>query len=57
MPTPRITQLLEDIRSLDEDRFELAQALRQRILDLDSTVSEEVKYGGLLFSAGTPNYA
>lgn len=54
MPTPRITQLLEDIRSVDEDRFELVQALRQRILDLDSTVSEEVKYGGLLFSAGTP---
>ena len=54
MPTPRVTQLLEDIRSLDEDRHALVQALRKHILDLGPSVSEEVKYGGLLFSAGTP---
>lgn len=54
MPTPRITQLLEDIRALDEDRFELVQALRQRILALNASVSEDVKYGGLLFSADAP---
>lgn len=54
MPTPRITQLLEDIRSLDEDRYALVQALRGHILDLGPSVSEEVKYGGLLFSAVTP---
>jgi len=54
MPTSRINQLLEDIRALDADRFELVQTLRKRILALDDTVSEEVKYGGLLFSAGAP---
>ncbi|MES2947666.1 MAG: DUF1801 domain-containing protein [Pseudomonadota bacterium] len=53
MPSQRTTQLLEDIRFLDEDRFELVQALRKLILDLDDSVSEEVKYGGLLFSANT----
>lgn len=52
--TPRITQLLEDIRSLDEGRYALVQALRKQILGLSPTVSEEVKYGGLLFSANQP---
>ncbi|MBK9235067.1 MAG: DUF1801 domain-containing protein [Rhodoferax sp.] len=54
MSTPRVTQLLEDIRALDQDRHALVQALRKHILDLGPSVSEEVKYGGLLFSAGTP---
>ena len=54
MSTPRVTQLLEDIRALDEDRYALVQALRKHILDLGPPVSEEVKYGGLLFSADTP---
>ncbi|MBK6294676.1 MAG: DUF1801 domain-containing protein [Rhodoferax sp.] len=54
MSTPRVTQLLEDIRALDQDRHALVQALRKHIFDLGPSVSEEVKYGGLLFSAGTP---
>lgn len=54
MPTERITQLLEDIRAVDEGRFELVQALRKRILALSASMSEEVKYGGILFSADTP---
>lgn len=32
----------------------LLQALRAAVLSLDATVSEEVKYGGLLYSAGAP---
>ena len=54
MTTPRVANLLEDIRRLNEERFALVQALRQLVLDLDSSISEEVKYGGLLFSAGKP---
>jgi hypothetical protein len=54
MTTPRVAGLLEDIRRLNEDRFVLVQALRQLVLGLDPVVSEEVKYGGLLFSAGKP---
>ncbi|OGB28118.1 MAG: hypothetical protein A3F78_14335 [Burkholderiales bacterium RIFCSPLOWO2_12_FULL_61_40] len=53
-PSARVTQLLEDIRHLDEGRFELVQALRKLILGLDVRVSEEVKYGGLLFGATAP---
>lgn len=54
MTTPRVASWLEDIRRLSEDRFALVRALRQLVLGLDSGVSEEVKYGGLLFSAGKP---
>ncbi|MDR0775822.1 MAG: DUF1801 domain-containing protein [Azonexus sp.] len=54
MPADRIQSLLEDIRLLDPARFELVQSLRELILDLSSSISEEVKYGGLLFSASKP---
>lgn len=54
MITPRVANFLEDIRPLSEDRFALVQALRRLVLDLNPAVSEEVKYGGLLFSAGKP---
>lgn len=54
MPADRITKLLEDIRLLDQDRFELVQSLREIILSLTPAISEEVKYGGILFSAGQP---
>jgi hypothetical protein len=51
MPANRLSKLLEDIRLLDQDRFELVQSLREMILDLAPSISEEVKYGGILFSA------
>ena len=54
MPADRISRLLEDIRLLDAGHFELVQALRGVILDLNPSISEEVKYGGLLFSLGKP---
>ncbi len=54
MTTPRVASLLEDVRQLSEDRFALMQALRQLVLGLNPAVSEEVKYGGLLFSVDKP---
>jgi len=51
MPADRISKLLEDIRLLDPERFELVQALRKIILGVAPSISEEVKYGGILFSA------
>lgn len=54
MPADRISILLEDIRLLDQSRFELVQSLREIILGLAPSISEEVKYGGILFSAGQP---
>jgi hypothetical protein len=54
MTADRVAKLLRDIRLVDEERFKLVQALREAVLGLDPSVSEEVKYGGFLFSAGQP---
>lgn len=51
MSSDRIAQFLEDARFVGEDRFKLVQALRKEVLGLGSTISEEVKYGGILFAA------
>lgn len=51
MTANRVSKLLDDIRLLDEQRCQLVQVLRQAVLDLDPAITEEVKYGGLLFSA------
>jgi hypothetical protein len=53
MTSERISKLLEDICLLSEDRYKLVQSLRKLILGLDG-ISEEVKYGGILFGAGKP---
>jgi hypothetical protein len=50
----RIEQFLADIRLIDEERFELVSRLRRLVLSVDPRIREELKYGGLLFSAGSP---
>lgn len=54
MPTDRIAQLLEDIRALDPARCALVQSVRETVLGLSPDITEEVKYGGILFGAETP---
>lgn len=54
MSAERVTKLLEDIRSLSDDRYQLVQTVRKLALGLDASISEEVKYGGILFAAGKP---
>ena len=54
MQNNRVEQLLEDIRLVDEDRFALVGRLRKMVLAVGPKVTEEVKYGGLLYSAGAP---
>lgn len=49
MNSDRVEQWLQDIRSLSEGRYQLVQSLRKTILILDKTVTEEMKYGGILF--------
>lgn len=53
MPSERVEKLLNDIRLLDEDRYALVQSLRKLILSVGRGISEEVKYGGILYSAGS----
>ena len=54
MISDRVTKFLEDIRFLGEERFNLVQALREEVLSLEDSISEEIKYGGILFAADKP---
>lgn len=54
MTEDRIAQFLEDARFLGDERFNLMQSLREEALSLDKSISEEVKYGGILFTGSKP---
>jgi hypothetical protein len=54
MNKDRADQFLEDIRLVSESRHDLVIRLRNLILSVDSGITEEVKYGGILFSSGPP---
>ena len=54
MISDRVTKFLEDIRFLGEERFNLVQALREEVLSLEGSISEEIKYGGILFAVDKP---
>ncbi|MGO4391280.1 DUF1801 domain-containing protein [Variovorax sp. M-6] len=47
-----VEALVEDIRLVSEERYETIQAVRTLIRKLVKPLSEEVKYGGILFSSG-----
>ncbi|WP_076791675.1 DUF1801 domain-containing protein [Chlorobium sp. KB01] len=54
MGTQRISAFLEALCIHGEERYKIVQALREVVLALDGSITEEIKYGGLLFSAGKP---
>ena len=54
MTADRIAQFLEDARFIGNERFQLVQNLRKEALGLDKSISEEIKYGGILFAGGKP---
>jgi hypothetical protein len=54
MSNEPVEHFLEDLRLVDEERFQLVSRLRKLILSVDPKIKEEVKYGGILFSAGPP---
>ncbi|RQO53461.1 DUF1801 domain-containing protein [Paucibacter sp. KBW04] len=54
MPNKSVDALLQDIRLLSEERYQIVQAVRELLLSHKDfkPCSEELKYGGILFSAG-----
>jgi len=52
MPTKSPEALVEDVRLVSEARYETVQAVRALVKTLVTPLSEEVKYGGILFSSG-----
>jgi hypothetical protein len=49
-----VQDLLEDVRLLGETQFEILQGVRALIQKQFPAVQEEVKYGGILFTADVP---
>ncbi|WP_202618549.1 MULTISPECIES: DUF1801 domain-containing protein [unclassified Ensifer] len=50
----RIETFLADIRDRGEIQFAIVSRLREIVLGSGAGISEEIKYGGLLFSAAQP---
>ena len=52
LATNSVQVVLEDIRLVSEERYEIAEAVRALVKGQFKPFSEEVKYGGILFSSG-----
>jgi hypothetical protein len=50
----RIANFLDDLRLVSEDWHDLIFRVRKIILEADDNISEEVKYGGIIFTAESP---
>ena len=53
-PSERVDDYLHQLRVQDPDRHALLARLRKLILAQGPKVSEDIRYGGMLFSAGAP---
>lgn len=54
MTNKTVEALLDDIRLLGEEQLTLVEAVRALVGKTIGPVSEEVKYGGIMFSSGVP---
>lgn len=52
MTTKTVEALLDDIRLLGDEQYAIVTSVRKLINTLIPSVSEEVKYGGILFCSG-----
>jgi len=52
MTKKSVQSLLEDIRFVSEQNYEIVEAVRGLVRSTFETSSEEVKYGGILFTSG-----
>lgn len=52
MAAKSVQSLIEDIRLLSETSYEIVEAVRTLVNKTFKSTSEEVKYGGILFTSG-----
>ena len=52
MATKSVQALLDDIRLLSGEQYSLVDSVRALVKKTVPSISEEVKYGGILFSSG-----
>jgi len=46
----KVENLIHDIESISMDQFQIGLAIRELFFKLEQSVTEDVKYGGLIFS-------
>ncbi len=54
MTCDRVLAFLDELQDQRADHFAIVSRLREIVLQAGPSISEEVKYGGILFSARTP---
>ena len=54
MATKSVETLLNDIRLISAEHYELVEAVRAVVKQNVDPVTEDVKYGGILFASGVP---
>lgn len=54
MKSDAVDDFLGVIWAQDQERYALIERIRTLILSVDPKITEEVKYGGLLYSRGSP---
>jgi len=54
MATKTVQELLGDIRLLGDEQYSLVESVRALVKKTIPSVSEEVKYDGILFASGVP---
>jgi hypothetical protein len=54
MPINHVEDLLDDWRQADPERCALLERVRKLVLAVDPRITEEAKYGGILFAAASP---
>lgn len=52
MTTKSVQELLDDVRLIGDEPFTLVESVRNLVKKTISPVTEEVKYGGILFASG-----
>ncbi len=52
MATKSVQELLDDVRLLGDEQLSLVESVRKLIKKTIPSVTEEVKYGGILFTSG-----
>lgn len=52
MATKSVKELLDDVRLLGDEQFSLVESVRKLVRKTIPSVTEEVKYGGILFASG-----
>ncbi len=50
LPNEQVERFLTEIQMIDDQKYEIVQALRQKVYDLCPDVNEKIKYGGIMLS-------